>query len=176
MLKSIAGATILLLCLGLPGAHGAPIAQPDLRPFLEIHARTEGTDSPTFTDERISIYQSGALVYQARGGVEGGCIVTTLALGPGSASALRPLRRALRTANVAALQDCGLGFGFGTNLEYQLDWQGLDGRTNDFKFGTFFQSGCPSGVALIKDAVEDYVAAILQDPETKKITSNPCSL
>ncbi len=176
MLKSVASVTLLALGLVAPAALGAaPIIQPDLRPFLDIQVKTAGTDSPTFGDERLTIYQSGALVYQTRSGVEGGCVLTTLALGPGSASQLRAVRRALRSGDVANQQDCGLGLGFGTNLDYQLAWQGLDGRKNDFKFGTFYQSGCPSGVALIKDAVEDYLSAILSDPATTVIRSNPCS-
>lgn len=176
MLKApVMTSLILSLLAATAQAAAGPIAQPDLRPLLEIQGSSTGTDSPLSGDERITIYQGGALLYQAKVD-DGTCLLTTLALGPGSANSLKGLRRALRTGQVAIQRDCGLGLGFGTNIEYQVAWQGLDRRVNRFKFGTFYQSNCPSGVALIKKAYEDYVSAVLSDPGSKVLRSNPCSL
>ena len=176
MPKLAAGMMVLALCSGLPGALAVePPQQPDLRPFLDIQVHSFSTESLSFLDERTTIYQSGALVYQARNGFEEECAHTTLALGPGSAAALRPIRRALRSGDVANQQDCGLGSDFGFYL-YQLAWEGLDGRTNDFQFGALYPSGCPAGVALVKEAVEAYLRAVLSDPATKVISNDPCPL
>jgi hypothetical protein len=45
---------------------------------------------------------------------------------------------------------------------------------NRFRFGTFYQQGCPAGVAAIKKAVSDYLGAVLSERGTKIIRSNPC--
>jgi hypothetical protein len=175
MLKSVRSMTIVAFGLAVPAVlDAAPLAQPDLRPLLVIQFKTAGTDSPTFSDDRITIYRGGALLFQAEAG-NPACTITTLALGPGLESALAALSRALRIGQVGIQRDCGLGLGFGTNLEYQLEWRGKGERVNRFKFGTFYQSSCPAGVALIKDAVDAYLVAVMNDPRTKVIRSNPCS-
>lgn len=174
MLKALLLAVILALGLVAPATPEAgPLAQPDLRPLLVIQAKTFGTDSPTFSDDRITIYKGGTLLFQAEAG-DPACTLTTLALGTGASDILATLNRALRIGQVGIQQDCGLGFGFGTILDYQLEWRGKGERVNRFKFGSLYQSGCPSGVALIKDAVDDYILAVMNDPRTKVIRGQPC--
>ncbi len=174
MVKALLRMSLILSLLAPAMLTAAPLAQPDLRILLDIHGNTTGTDGPPSGTERIALYQGGAVLYEAKV-FTGDCDITTLALGPGLPSALKAVRRALRTGQVSAQKDCGLGFQFGTNIEYQVSWRGLDARTNTFKFGTYYQSNCPSGVALIKKAYEDYASAVLSDPQTKVIRSNSCS-
>jgi hypothetical protein len=164
----------LVLLLAVPTLTLAQTTQPDLRPLLEIHASTLSTDSFNFSDQRITIYQGGALVYQARSGPDQTnqtCVNTTLALGTSTPEALRNLNQALRNGQVGTQRTCGLGTGFGTNLEYELEWTSPTRRMNRFEFGTFYRSGCPAGVAVIKDAVDRFVTAVLNDRRTRVIRS-----
>jgi hypothetical protein len=164
----------LALLLAVPTIAAAQTTQSDLRPLLEIHASTLSTDSFNFSDQRITIYQGGALVYQARSGPDQTnqtCVNATLALGTGSAAALRDLNQALRNGQVGIQRTCGQGSGFGTNLEYELEWTSPTRRMNRFEFGTFYRNDCPAGVAILKDAVDRFVTAVLNDPRTRVIRS-----
>jgi hypothetical protein len=166
--------SLLIATLAVPAAAQS---QPDLRPLLEIHTSTLTTDSFNFSDARITIYQGGTLVYQARGGPDVNaqtCVNTTVALGTATPAALQNLKQALRNGQVGTQRTCGLGTGFGTNLEYELEWTSPTRRMNRFEFGTFYQSGCPAGVAIIKNAVDRFVRVVLNDPRTRIIRSTPC--
>ena len=164
----------LLFLLAAPALAVAQ-SQPDLRPLLEVHAKTLNTDSPDFSDARITIYQGGTLVYQGTKGLDQNhqvCVNTTVALGTATPAALQSLKQALQNGRVGSQRTCGLGLGFGTNLEYELEWTSPTSRVNRFEFGTYYQSGCPAGVATIKDAVDRFVTAVLNDPRTRIIRSN----
>jgi len=163
------------VALGATAVLGAaPPPPPDLRPLLEIQTHTFSTDSAEFADQEITIYQGGTLQYKATSGPVPTCVNTTLALGTGAPAAFAPLKQALRVGQVGIQKDCGKGFEFGTNLEYRLEWRSTTGRVNRFEFGTLYKSGCPAGVAVIKKAIDDYVAAVLSAPGTKVIRSAPC--
>jgi hypothetical protein len=176
MLKAVAVAGMLTtLFFAAARLRAQPAAVADLRPLLTITASQTSTDSPDFfTAERFTIYQGGTLQYQAMRRAIPSCVDTTLALGTGSAGDQRILKRALRTGQVGIQRDCGLGQGFGINLEYQLEWRTPDGRVNRFEFGSFYQSGCPAGVAVIKDAIDAYVRAVFNARGTKIVRSAPC--
>ena len=161
---------VLLLLLAVPAIAVAQ-SQPDLRPLLEIHASTFSTDSSLFGDERITIYQGGTLVYQARSSPDGTCVTTTLALGTATPAALQNLNQALRNGQVGIQRTCALGIEFGINLEYELEWKSNAGRTNHFEFGTAYQRNCPTGVGIIKSGVDRFVTAVVNDPRTKVIRS-----
>lgn len=165
---------VLPFLIAVLAASATAQSQPDLRPLLEIHAKTLNTDSPDFSDARITIYQGGTLVYQGRRGLDQNhqvCDHTTVALGTATPAALQSLKQALQNGRVGIQQTCGLGLGFGTNLEYELEWKSTTGRTNHFEFGTYYTSSCPAGVAIIKDAVDRFVTAVLADPRTRVIRS-----
>lgn len=168
---------VLPLLIAVLAAPAAAQPQPDLRPLLEIHTSTLTTDSFNFSDARITIYQGGTLVYQARGGPDINnqtCVNTTVALGTATPAVLRDLKQALQSGRVGIQRTCGLGTGFGTNLEYELEWTSPTRRMNRFEFGTFYRNDCPAGVATIKDAVDRFVTAVLNDPRTRVLRSTPC--
>lgn len=161
----------LLLLLAVPMIAAAQ-PQPDLRPLLEIHASTLSTDSFNFTDSRITIYQGGTLVFQGKNGPDvhnQTCVNTILALGTATPAARQNLKQALENGRVGTQRTCGQGLGLGINLEYELEWKSTTGRTNRFEFGTFYPNGCPAGVTIIKDAVDRFVTAVLNDRSTRVI-------
>lgn len=167
--------TLLALFLSLAApALAVAQSQPDLRPLLEIHVSTLTTDSFNFSDARITIYQGGTLVYQGRSGPDVNdqtCVNTTVALGTATPAALQNLKQALQNGRVGTQRTCGLGTTFGINLEYEIEWTSPTRRTNHFEFGSFYASGCPAGVATIKDAVDRFLTAVVNDPRTRVIRS-----
>lgn len=172
-MRTLLALPFLLAALASPAAAQS---QPDLRPLLEIHSSTLSTDSFNFTDQRITIYQGGSLVYQGKSGPDQTnqvCVDTVLALGTARPAVLQSLNQELRRGQVGAQQTCGQGLDFGINLEYELEWTSPTRRVNQFEFGTFYQSNCPAGVATIKNAVDRFVAAVLADSRTKVIR-NTC--
>jgi hypothetical protein len=174
---SLAVGILALLLAARAGAAESP--PPDLRPLLVIQSSTASTDSLDYTDQRITIYQGGTLTLQDLISLDprslSGCDVRVLALGTGSPAALAKLQQALRNGQVGIQRDCGLGQDSGVNLDYRLEWTSPRGRTNRFKFGTFYQNGCPAGLALVKKAVEDYVEAVVNAPGTKVVRSGLCA-
>lgn len=171
MRKSVLALLGLVVALGMLDA--APASAQFYLPMLDITYLENNTDSPIFSDRRISIYRSGDLVLQSTGSGER-CAETTLAIGTGSEKDMRRLRRALTIGQVGVQEDCGLGTGFGTNLQYQLRWHNGAGRENSFRFGSYYRTGCPAGVARIRDAVDAYVSSVLSDPKTKIIRRSLC--
>ena len=151
----------------------APAVLAQERPLLDVTSSEFNTDGPPSSFQRITVLQGGTLMLQVRSN-NGRCVFTRLATGTGSEVALRRLNRALRTGQVGSQTNCGLGFQFGTNLEYELAWQNTNGRSNRFKFGTYYRTNCPAGVARIKDAVDAFVTAVLRDPETQVLENNRC--
>jgi hypothetical protein len=166
---------LLVLLLAVPMLAMAQTTQSDLRPLLEIHVSTLTTDSFNFSDARITIYQGGTLVYQGRSGPDINdqtCVSTTVALGTATPAALKNLKQSLQNGRVGTQRTCGLGTGFGLNVEYEVEWTSPTRRTNHFEFGTFYPNGCPTGVVIIKDAVDRFLTAVVNDPRTKVIRSN----
>lgn len=163
----------LLAAGALAGLLVAPAVLSQERPLLDIMSSEFNTDGPPSSLQRITILQGGTLMYQVRS-TDGRCVFTRLATGTGSEVALRRLNRALRTGQVGSQTNCGLGFQFGTNLEYELGWQNTNGQSNRFKFGTYYRTNCPAGVPRIKAAVDAFVAAVLRDPETEVLENNRC--
>jgi hypothetical protein len=158
---------------GLLAAPAVPAQELDLRPLLDVMSSETNTDGPPTSLQRFTIYHGGTLMFQSRSS-DGRCVLTKLAAGVGSQVDLRRLNRALRAGQVSSLKDCGLGFQFGTNLEYRLEWQSAEGRANRFKFGTYYRTSCPAGVPQIKNAVDAFVAAVLRDPKTEVLQRNRC--
>lgn len=174
MLRTLRTLLVLPLLIIVLAAPAAAQSQPDLRPLLEIHTSTLSTDSFNFSDARITVYQGGTLVYQARGGPDINnqtCVNTIVALGTSTPTALQNLQQALRNGQVGIQRTCGLGTGFGTNLEYELEWTSPTRRVNRFEFGTFYRTNCPAGVAVIKDAVDRFVTAVLNDRRSRVLRS-----
>lgn len=172
--------TTLLFLLGffIAGTSKADsFAQADLNPYVRVHASRSYTDLlgvARFDDQDYMITRGGGVLAAEASWSTGREFSNLLIRGTGEAGQLNSLKRTLTTNKIGAQTDCRDPLGL--DGSYEITWYGKSGRRNSFTayLGTFGPTdlpSCPSGVAEMIRAINDYVNHVANRRGTEVLRS-----